>query len=644
MNLNHTPRLITKPWGTEQWEVLSKDFCVKTIWLIKGAKTSYQWHRQKEEVNFIRAGEAEVWLEDEKGVVQKHFLRPGDSFFVPAGRKHRVIALTDLEMFEVSNEFVDDVVRINDEFGRGDGKIEAEHQVPAVLILAAGLGSRLKQHTAHKNKALLPLANKAVISHVIEKFPASYEIVVAVGYQKDSLIEYCQLAHPERRFRFVEAEGWDNPATDPGHSAWACREFLQRPFYLCAVDSIIEGSMPHMDGNWLGVYPTDCPERYATVNSTEGRVSKVVNKGPVGFNEAFIGVAAIRDHGIFWSTLGLAAGHELVKAWATPDLFALKAKTLRWFDAGNLDDLRAAREHFGGEPLSSPKQTEEVVYRVGNRILKFHPDHIVSTNRLIRAKALGELAPSGLAGGGNFIAYDWQPGKNLYHCGPDVHRHFLSHFTQRLRTQICEPSMAAKVLYAEEIYRKKTAERTSLFTRLYGESYFAAERTINGVRCASLLSLMGRINFQYLCENTLFIPGFHGDLHFDNVIYSEATDRFTYIDWRESFGSSTAAGDLYYDLGKLYAGTLVPCELLKDDRNVTLSEGSTVVTYHYDIPDSLREFKRTYEDWLIEHRYDLGRVKLVAALAFINIAPLHGDVWGKVLLFRGIELLDEILG
>ena len=639
MNLNHTPKTVTKPWGSETWEIAGKDFCVKTIRIVKGYKTSYQWHRQKEEVNFIRAGEAEVWLEDESGTVVKHLLRAGDSFFVPAGRKHRVIALTDLEMFEVSNEFVDDVVRINDEFGRGDGKIESEHQVPAVLILAAGLGSRLKQHTAHKNKALLPLANKAVISHVIEKFPASYEIVVAVGYQKDSLIEYCQLAHPERMFHFVETEGWDNPATDPGHSAWACREFLRRPFYLCAVDSIIEGSMPHMDGNWLGVYPTDCPERYATVYSTDGRVSKVVNKGPVGFTEAFIGVAAIRDYGIFWNRLGLTAGHGLIEAWEYPEMLALKAKTLRWFDAGNLDDLRTAREHFGEEPLSSPKQTEEVVYRVGNRVLKFHPDHTVSTNRLIRAKALGELAPSGLMGGGNFIAYDWQPGQNLYHHDSTVHRRFLRHLAETIRQSPQGMDPAVTMAF----YEGKTQERLSLFEGKYESAYLTEGRTINGRPYPALNTLLSKADLSQLYHSPIY-TAFHGDLHFDNVIYDEATDRFTYIDWRESFGGNARAGDLYYDLGKLYAGTLVPFELLKDDRNVTLSEGSTVVTYHYDIPDSLREFKRTYEDWLVEHRYDLGRVKLVAALAFINIAPLHGDVWGKVLWFRGIELLHEILG
>lgn len=642
MNLNHESKIVTKPWGTEIWECLSKDFCVKTIKLLKGYKTSYQFHRQKEEVNFVRSGEAELWLEDENGEVKKHVIKSGDSFFVPVTRKHRVIALTDLEMFEVSNEFVDDVVRIEDEFGRSDGKIEAEHQTPAVLILAAGLGSRLKQLTKTRNKALILIGNKAVISHIIEKFPVAYEIVVAVGYQKESLIEYCQLAHPERKFRFVEVDGWEDPKTDPGHSAWCCKEFLQRPFYLNAVDSLIEGPLPHMDGNWLGVYPTDSSEKYATVNVDRGNVVKMVNKGPVGFYDAFIGVAAVYHYSIFWHRLGCTS-HNLIEAWGDcPMIFGLKAKQLRWFDAGNLDDLRAAREHFGETPLNSPKTGDETVYRVGNRVIKFHPDKTVNQNRLKRAKKLEllDLVPENVTGTDYFMAYDWVEGQNLYHHGAAGHEAFLRHLEWVIRHST---TWTAQGL-VRNFYVNKTAQRMHLFSDRFGESYLEVGRNINGVPCLSLNSLLNtHVDFISL-ENNLFYDAFHGDLHFDNVIYEEKTDCFVYVDWRDSFEGETEGGDLYYDLGKLYGGTLIPFELLKDDTKVVLSEGSSTVTYSYDIPQTLRDFKRVYENWLAVQGYDLKRVKLIAALAFINSAPLHSDIWAKVLWFKGIELLHETLG
>lgn len=637
MHLNHLPpKIVTKAWGKEKWLMLAKDFCVKEIHILRGSKTSYQWHRQKEEINFIEKGEAEVWLEDDSGAVIKHHLRAGDSFFVPVTKKHRVIALTDLEMFEVSNEFIDDVVRIDDEFGRGDGRIEAEHRLPAVLILAAGLGSRLKHYTAAKNKALVPINNRAAISHIIEQFPQEYEIVVAVGYKRESLEEYCRLAHPNRKFVFVEAEGWDDPKTDPGHSVWCCREKLQRPFYLAAADSLLGGPAPHIDGNWLGIYPTDYPEKYATLKVENGHVMDVVNKSPQGFEQAFMGLAAVFDYEVFWNELAAVPGHELVLAWKNVLKYpTLKAKQLKWFDVGNLDDLDIARRHFGDNSLSSQKVIDEVTYLVGDRVLKFHPDPAISSNRILRGTSLGKLAPDDLVGTDYFISYKWQPGENLYHCGPEVQQQFLTQLSRAINTsyQCKMPHLIVP------FYEKKTLGRLGLFINRYGAQYLDTPYNINGTDRRSLQDLFAKIDYKPLLDNP-FYTHFHGDLHFDNVIWS---GKFTYVDWRESFAGCTTHGDLYYDLGKLYAGSLFSFELLKSDETVSLSEGSSTVMYNHEKRSDLAIFRGEYERWIQERGYDLNRVKLIAALAFLNIAPLHTDNWGKVLLFKAIEILDELL-
>ncbi len=641
MRLNHAePKIVTKPWGEERWECLAPDFCVKTIRLNKGTRTSFQYHVRKEEINFIRKGEAEVWMEDESGAVQKHLMREGDSFFVPAPRKHRVIALTDVEMFEVSNEFVDDVVRIEDDLGRGDGKIDSEHQVPAVLILAAGLGSRLKHHTAHKNKALLPIGNKAVISHIIEQFPPAYEIVVALGYEGGSLREYCELAHPDRKFVFVTVDKWDDPTTDPGHSALACKAHLQRPFYLTAVDSLIGGPAPHLDGDWMGTYLTDYPEKYATVDvQAVDAIVDVVDKGKSGFEQAFIGLAAVRSYQVFWEEIE-AKGGRLIGAWSRPTAYpALKAKNLRWFDAGNLDDLAAAREHFGDTALNSPKNTEETLYRVGNRVLKFHPDPVVNANRLKRGKLLGDLVPANLVGTEHFIAYDWQPGQNLYQLDD------VSVYREVLRT--LETLRHTGVIYIGNLslkdhYHDKVESRLDSFDRHYGTSYSLTAYHVNGVERPSLCHLLdNHVDWDSLAFDRPY-SGFHGDLHFDNLIYDAERMRLVYVDWRDSFKGQTGSGDLYYDLGKLYAGCLVPFELLKDDANVTLSEGSSTALYSYKVSDNLRQFRVEFERWVVVQGMDLKRVKLMAALAFLMICPLHSHVWNKVLFFKGVELLHEL--
>ena len=132
-------KIVHKPWGREEWLALNEFYCYKRIYINSGYKTSYQYHNFKHETNYIIEGTAEVWLENDQGVVEKKIMNAGDFFDVVPPRKHRVIALTDIVLQEVSTPHVDDVVRIGDEFNRVDGKVEAEHKTPAVLILAAGL-------------------------------------------------------------------------------------------------------------------------------------------------------------------------------------------------------------------------------------------------------------------------------------------------------------------------------------------------------------------------------------------------------------------------------------------------------------------------------------------------------------------------
>ena len=258
-------KIVHKPWGKEEWLELNDAYCYKRIYINAGYKTSFQYHQFKKETNYIIEGTAEVWLENDEGVVEKKIMKAGEFFNVTPPKKHRVIAITDIILQEVSTPHVDDVFRIDDEFNRADGKVEAEHKTPAVLILAAGMGSRLGNLTKNINKAMLPINNKAIISHIINKFPEEYEFVVCLGYKGEELKQYCQLAHPNHKFTFVEIDKYEGERSGPGYSSLQCKQHLQRPFYFVVADCVIDSKMPHLDGNWLGIYPTAYPEKYSTV-------------------------------------------------------------------------------------------------------------------------------------------------------------------------------------------------------------------------------------------------------------------------------------------------------------------------------------------------------------------------------------------
>jgi len=634
-------KVVHKPWGREEWLALNDFYCYKRIYINAGYKTSYQYHQLKHETNYIISGTAEVWLENDEGVVEKKIMGAGDFFDVTPPKKHRVIAITDIVLQEVSTPHVDDVIRINDEFNRTDGKIEAEHKTPAVLILAAGIGSRLKNLTKNINKALLPINNKAIISYIIDKFPNEYEFVVALGYKGESLKEYCLLNYPNHKFTFVNIDNYDQEGSGPGYSALQCKQHLQRPFYFVVADCIIDSKMPHLDGNWLGVYPTSYPEKYSTADIDENdNILKFVNKDTKGYDNAFIGLASIWDFDIFWDELeSNTQNGEIVSAFKNPDKYpSFKAKHLKWLDTGNLDDLNRTKEYFGDNPLSLYKVTDEITYKE-NKFIKFNPNESFIKNKIKRANILKDIIPSGFSNSKYFISYNWENGETLYHYDNlNYFLKFLDFYNNLINTKAKFSTGNSDEFKA--FYTDKTTQRKNKFTEKFGKQYAEQEYSINGIKYKSLNDVLDNLYVEHTSAKTYDL--FHGDLQFDNILFDPTTDKFTYIDWRESFAGNTEGGDLYYDLAKLYGGCIIPYNKVKDDSYIVLNEGSSNVSYSYNVSKSLTQFKTEYEKWIVTNGYDLNLIKLITAIIFLNMSPLHDDKFSKMLWFKSIELLSNV--
>ena len=634
-------KIINKPWGKEEWLELNEKYCYKRIYINKGYKTSYQYHNFKRETNYLIQGTAEVWLENDEGVVEKKIMKAGEFFNVTPPKKHRVIALTDIILQEVSTPEVDDVIRIEDDTNRKDGKIEGEHKQPAVLLLAAGKGERLGNLTANINKALLPINNRAIISSIINKFPISHEIIVALGYKGNVIKEYCKLAHPNRKFIFVNIDDINSNNSGPGYSALKCKEYLNRPFYLAVADCIIDSELPPQDGNWLGVYPTSYPEKYSTVKSDiKGNVLDFTNKSSKGFKDAFIGLASILEYDVFWDELenNMQSG-EIVSAFSNPSKYSnFSIKRLKWLDTGTLDDLNRTKDYFNDNPLSLHKETNEITYKE-HKFIKFHPDQNNIQNKSKRAKILKNLIPSEFTNTNNFISYNWEDGKTLYNYNDiNLYEKFLSTLNSNILKS--KTWVGDEELY-KSFYITKTKNRRDKFINRFGKKYYTKKYNINGHNYDSLENILLDINLDKLYNNPMYSL-FHGDLQFDNIIYNKENDSFKYIDWRESFGGSTKGGDIYYDLSKLYGGCIIPYNLVKDDNFIKYTEGIAVIDYNFNIPRALSQFKNKYEKWLIDEGYDLDRIKLITAIIFLNMSPLHNKNFSKTLWFKSIEMLSNV--
>ena len=172
-----------------------------------------------------------------------------------------------------------------------------------VCILAAGVGSRMGEVSKYVNKAVLPVNYKAVISHIIEKFNREIEIVIAVGHNKETVKEYLQLAHPDRKFSFVTVDKYIGPGTGPGYSMLQCKGKLQCPFVFFAVDTIVLEEIPEPTKNWFGIAPVKDPEKYCTVKIQENLVCQIDDKIKTNNKFAFIGLAGINNYKIFFDSL-----------------------------------------------------------------------------------------------------------------------------------------------------------------------------------------------------------------------------------------------------------------------------------------------------------------------------------------------------
>lgn len=109
---------VDKPWGYELRWAITDRYLGKLIHIDAGQQLSLQYHVQKDEAIFVQSGLLDMLLENDTGVVERHRLGPGMSARIRPCRRHRFIAVDDTELFEVSSPEIDDVVRLEDSYGR----------------------------------------------------------------------------------------------------------------------------------------------------------------------------------------------------------------------------------------------------------------------------------------------------------------------------------------------------------------------------------------------------------------------------------------------------------------------------------------------------------------------------------------------
>lgn len=105
--------VVEKPWGREVWWAVTDRYAGKRLEVRAGASLSLQYHESKLETLLMVAGRISLRIGDEEREVG-----PGVAITVPPGTLHRMRAITDAVIYEVSTPELEDVVRVQDDYGR----------------------------------------------------------------------------------------------------------------------------------------------------------------------------------------------------------------------------------------------------------------------------------------------------------------------------------------------------------------------------------------------------------------------------------------------------------------------------------------------------------------------------------------------
>jgi quercetin dioxygenase-like cupin family protein len=111
-------RRVDKPWGHELIWAHTDRYVGKILVIETGKRLSLQRHLVKDESILVSAGLLRLHLEDDEGTISIEELGPGEHRHVATGRVHRYEAIERCTLIEVSTPELDDVVRLEDDFGR----------------------------------------------------------------------------------------------------------------------------------------------------------------------------------------------------------------------------------------------------------------------------------------------------------------------------------------------------------------------------------------------------------------------------------------------------------------------------------------------------------------------------------------------
>lgn len=508
-------------------------------------------------------------------------------------------------------------------------------------ILAAGRGTR-NRAVEGLHKALLPLENRPVISHILERIPMDAEIVIAVGYKSNQIKSYLKTVHPTRKIKYVDVENFDGPGSGPGLSLFSCRHELQCPFIYIPADTLTEESYNYADVkyNWVGYDFLDEKVKRTDYTLIEG--DEIVRKFYWGEgNQAFIGMAGIYDYKDFWD--GFVKDKTLMKQETQVfngfnNLSEIRLKPFTWYDTGDPVSYARTKNRFHREIVAT--KIDEALFVDEGKVIKYFSNPEKVKQRLLRVSYLNGTCPDVTQIDENMYSYEFVEGKILSKIyDEEILRKLIPFWYDQLAMNKFDKNLPF-LENCKYIYHDKTYDRCKAFSM----DDIDAIEYINGIKVDRINNMLYRIDWDKIYDCA--IPAnFHGDLQPENIIYNNSGS-FTLIDWRESFGNSLVVGDAYYDLGKLYHALYINGTDVNNKLYHVEIKGNEAFVYNHT-RSNLFFLLRELKNWCKMMNYSWENVQLLGTLQYLGISSLydgfHNGDYGRFLFLHGKHQLAKLL-
>lgn len=508
---------------------------------------------------------------------------------------------------------------------------------PLVCILAAGRGTRMGFADGALHKALVPLGNRAVLTRVIEQFPADARFVVAVGHLAGQIETYLALAHPDLDVTLVPVDPYQGAGSGPGRSLLACAEHLREPFVLTASDTLVSVTPALGATSWMGVADVDDPTSYLTLDvGPDGRVAGFQERtGPS--RRAFVGLAWITEPDTYFAGVRTAATRGELQV--TPGFAAMvevgagiDAVPCDWIDTGTTASYEAARARFDEAP-SGGRAPTDVTYLLDHRVVKWFRDPASGDRVVARALDLGDAVPTVIPAPSGWLAYERAEGDTLRDAlTADSTTELLEWAGAHLWTP--RPADAAFRAACRAFYGEKTLGRLHAYLRDRDMDEPPAGYVVNGLATAPVaVALADELD---ALVDAAVATRIHGDLHEGNVI--AGPNGLCLIDWRDDFGGLRDRGDQLYDLAKLLHTLELPESVMSARTWRTEPDSDGLRVTHPD-SDTRRAARAAFWAWCDRAGLDLRALGILDALVFVNMAPLYDREMGDYLYRLGRWLL-----